>query len=313
MTDKYPKLRQDLAAAIADAKRQGGVNERAEQIAALLAERDTLAAAPVSAEPVAWVRRHPDGALTAEFLEHDVIEPVRKNSGAWVPLYTAPVATQPDVTQQTLDDVKAGIPARDAEIAELRKQVETLQAQLVDRSTEMQRNLVDETPNLQSQQQPVSGADASRGSGVTWADAQKLAGMPAVDSALEVFCNGGTAENALALVRAVMIAQQDADNNDELFYKLGCFIDYATGGRLSKLNWSLEMLKQSHDENIEHLIDERIQESKEDEQDADKVSTALAKMVHAMFRSGNSIPVTRITIDRKQYEAAIDAARKEQV
>ncbi|WP_321289290.1 hypothetical protein [Alcaligenes phenolicus] len=53
MTDKYPKLRQDLAAAIADAKRQGGVNERAEQIAALLAERDTLAAAPVSAEPVA--------------------------------------------------------------------------------------------------------------------------------------------------------------------------------------------------------------------------------------------------------------------
>lgn len=39
-------------------------------------------------EPVAWVRRHPDGALTAEFLEDAVIEPVRKKSGAWVPLYT---------------------------------------------------------------------------------------------------------------------------------------------------------------------------------------------------------------------------------
>lgn len=51
MTDKYQKLRNDLAAAIADAERQGGVNERAEQIAALLAERDALAAAPVSAEP----------------------------------------------------------------------------------------------------------------------------------------------------------------------------------------------------------------------------------------------------------------------
>lgn len=111
MTDKYPKLRQDLAAAIADAKRQGGVNERAEQIAALLAERDTLA------------------------------------------------ATQPDLTQQTLDDVMAGIPARDAEIEALRKQVETLQAQLVDRSPEMQGKPVDESPNLQAQQQPASGAD----------------------------------------------------------------------------------------------------------------------------------------------------------
>lgn len=48
------------------------------------------------------------------------------------------------------------------------------------------------------------------------------------------------------------------------------------------------------------------------QQDADKVDVALAEMVHAMFRSGNSVPVTRIMIDRKQYESAIDAARKEQ-
>ena len=40
-----------------------------------------------------------------------------------------PVAAQPDVTQQTLDDVMAGIPARDAEIAALRKEIETLRAQ----------------------------------------------------------------------------------------------------------------------------------------------------------------------------------------
>lgn len=38
---------------------------------------------------------------------------------------------------------------------------------------------------------------------------------------------------------------------------------------------------------------------------------ALAEMVHAMFRSGNSVPVTRITIDRKQYDAIAGAARKE--
>lgn len=56
MTDKYQKLRNDLAAAIADAERQGGVNERAEQIAALLAERDALATAPLSAEPVYKLR-----------------------------------------------------------------------------------------------------------------------------------------------------------------------------------------------------------------------------------------------------------------
>lgn len=41
----------------------------------------------------------------------------------------APDIAQPDLTQQTLDDVKAGIPVRDAEIAELRKEIETLRAQ----------------------------------------------------------------------------------------------------------------------------------------------------------------------------------------
>ena len=39
-------------------------------------------------EPVAWVRRHPDGALTAEFLEDAVISTVRKKSGAWLPMTT---------------------------------------------------------------------------------------------------------------------------------------------------------------------------------------------------------------------------------
>jgi hypothetical protein len=46
-------------------------------------------------DPIAWVRRHPDGALTNEILANWQIEAVRKNSGAWVPLYdltTAPVA-----------------------------------------------------------------------------------------------------------------------------------------------------------------------------------------------------------------------------
>lgn len=39
-------------------------------------------------DPVAWVRQHPDRALTDQFLEDAVIEPVRKRSGAWTPLIT---------------------------------------------------------------------------------------------------------------------------------------------------------------------------------------------------------------------------------
>lgn len=53
-----------------------------------------------------------------------------KNPPRMRKLYTAPVATQPGLTQQTLDDVMAGIPARDAEIEALRKEIEALQAQL---------------------------------------------------------------------------------------------------------------------------------------------------------------------------------------
>jgi len=35
---------------------------------------------------------------------------------------------------------------------------------------------------------------------------------------------------------------------------------------------------------------------------------ALAELVHAMFRSGNSVPVERITITRAQYDAAMQHA-----
>ncbi|USP49330.1 hypothetical protein [Alcaligenes faecalis] len=41
----------------------------------------------------------------------------------------APVAAQPNIKQRTLDDVMAGIPARDAEIEALRKEIEALQSQ----------------------------------------------------------------------------------------------------------------------------------------------------------------------------------------
>lgn len=96
MTDKYQKLRNDLAAAIADAERQGGVNERAEQIVALLAERDALAAAPVSAEPLFWYRPRSDDGYEGP-LHNSRVGDVRKASGAWVPLFagTAPVSAEP--------------------------------------------------------------------------------------------------------------------------------------------------------------------------------------------------------------------------
>ncbi len=140
----------------------------------------------------------------------------------------APVTAQPDVTQQTLDDVMAGIPARDAEIEALRKEIEALQAAQA--------------------QQPVSGAD----------------GLP-----IERVLIDGTAYELPSAVAAEL------------------------------LRLHLEIL--GAEQGLAALA----------QQDADKEDAALAEMVHAMFRSGNSVPVTRITIDRKQYDAAIDAARKE--
>lgn len=93
-------------------------------------------AAPVSAEPVAV----PDGwklvpvgptagmlqALSGEWHSSRQQEARARYADM---LTAAPVAAQPDVTQQTLDDVRAGIPARDAEIEALRKVIEALQAQ----------------------------------------------------------------------------------------------------------------------------------------------------------------------------------------
>lgn len=40
-------------------------------------------------KPVAWIRKHPDGKLTSELLPDWAIEGARKESGAWVPLFTA--------------------------------------------------------------------------------------------------------------------------------------------------------------------------------------------------------------------------------
>lgn len=45
-----------------------------------------------AAQPVAWIRQHPDGSLTREVLLDSVIEDARKASGAWVPLVVAEAA-----------------------------------------------------------------------------------------------------------------------------------------------------------------------------------------------------------------------------
>lgn len=44
------------------------------------------APAAVAAEPVAWIRVHPDGSYAGDLLLDGSIEPVRRDSGAWVPL-----------------------------------------------------------------------------------------------------------------------------------------------------------------------------------------------------------------------------------
>lgn len=90
--------------------------------------------APVSAEPVAvpkgW-RLVPVSPTKEMLLAGETDE---YNTAIWWDLMlaaapAAPVSAQPDITQQTLDDVTAGIPARDAEIEALRKEIDTLRAQ----------------------------------------------------------------------------------------------------------------------------------------------------------------------------------------
>lgn len=102
--------------------------------------------APVSAEPVAQYYYKVTGCPAVEASDDECICWHDKGTGphpeaqvgdiyngftlTWRrPKPTAPVAAQPDLTQQTLDDVMAGIPARDAEIEALRKEIEALRTQ----------------------------------------------------------------------------------------------------------------------------------------------------------------------------------------
>jgi hypothetical protein len=55
-------------------------------------------------EPVAWVRKHPDGTLTEEFLPTQQIEPVRRAFGAWAPLYLGPQPSEPAPVEVPLPD-----------------------------------------------------------------------------------------------------------------------------------------------------------------------------------------------------------------
>jgi hypothetical protein len=82
-------------------------------------------------KPAFWVRRHPDGRLTNEVLSDSVIEQVRKDSGAWIPLFTEhQPAPRPGFAEQLeiktlstqLNAVTELLRAREREIAELKKE-----------------------------------------------------------------------------------------------------------------------------------------------------------------------------------------------
>ncbi|GHC58721.1 hypothetical protein GCM10010096_34840 [Alcaligenes pakistanensis] len=219
---------------------------------------------PVGAEPVLRIGTDRNGELaifTPRF--NSVIArftPCGKSGMKEGLLYSAPVAAQPDVTQQTLDDVMAGIPARDAEIEALRMEIEAQHAAQA--------------------QQSLTDADIDR-IAAPWLHPDGQA----------------NSSDIRAIVRAIHAQQPVSGADDaperalaELVDKIMPGLD--TGDLLADAATASKTLDSA-------------------KQDADKVDAALAEMVHAMFRSGNSVPVTRITIDRKQYDAAIDAARKE--
>ncbi|WP_406611870.1 hypothetical protein [Alcaligenes aquatilis] len=264
----------------------------------------------------------------------------RYAKGIATQLNAAPVAAQPDLTQQTLDDVMAGIPARDAEIEALRKQVETLQAQLqspVNVHSNMCRGII--APITFDMLAHVLGDGAEQ----EWIAAQA---QPLDIRPLEI-----TDGMALAFHHAITdgsIGQQDVDEIktglraafvnvvDSLSRRdqaqppvsgadgladypthgmsLGQRIAYV-GGRENAQGYVEFGSPMAVHALIQHVLRDFHRQGRvclaPAQQEADKVDAALAGMVHAMFRSGNSVPVTRITIDRKQYDAAIDAARKE--
>lgn len=269
-----------------------------------------------------------------------------KNPPRMRKLYTAPVAAQPDVTQQTLDDVMAGIPARDAEIEALRKEIEALRAAQA--------------------QQPVSGADrlpielcgiseAIGDGGGFWrscSGCHELNEGMATGPFSETFkCHLGVGCSECGGIGAIwdttdydamadfMAAeyQQRTENTEPVgqdqFRDAAKMIEpFGNSGEVAqefakRLNDALKQLSGEYFNsfNVRIAIKDTVHSFtrigheelaklaiSRSQQDADKVDAALAEMVHAMFRSGNSVPVTRITIDRKQYDAAIDAARKEQ-
>lgn len=238
--------------------------------------------------------------------------------------------TDVKITQQTLDDVMAGIPARDAEIEALRKEIETLRAK-----------------------QPVSGAD---GLPQGWRIVPEKIPMKGLDDAIAWMrpaMNQAGRDLAYCLTGAWGILLDSVTppghlpDTTKMVEQAGALSgqnrsetrkDAVSGGGAQPSGNSGEFKADDQIEGLLAAIQDygrwkyaeakgRAEPDLSDvraawdevygkvqslaQQDADKVDVALAEMVHAMFRSGNSVPVTRIMIDRKQYESAIDAARKE--
>ena len=245
-------------------------------------------AAPVSAEPVAWMTHHDEPML---FPTDEEARSYCDDDEQPIPLYAAPVAAQPDLTQQTLDDVMAGIPARDAEIEALRKEIEALQAAPV------------KPYSLDLDPAGIRALTADAISGALALGFQGVSPPPNNEHWLAPFWEIGR-ESAVQ-------AQQPVSGADRLPVKGDPWSGWACQhpGKLPRLYGDKAIAELNHHP---EEGDRLFQIAECTQQDADKVDAALAEMVHAMFRSGNSVPVTRITIDRKQYDAAIDAARKEQ-
>lgn len=210
---------------------------------------------------------------------------------------------------------------------------EFMPAVQVDKSPETQGKPVDESPDLQDQQQPVSGAD-----GATERALAELVDkiMPGLDTG-DLLADAATASKALD-------RDQPSGNAGELdereLFSKACFyksespaVGLMCGQDAAWWGWQAraELAQQDADKAALDEWDEKTKFVQEmmgkgelpvkylgwhradvmrdliEKQDAGKADAALAEMVHAMFRSGNSVPVARITIDRKQYDAAIDA------
>lgn len=114
----------------------------------------------------------------------------------------------------------------------------------------------------------------------------------------------------LALAAPAAAIDAGEQEVDALIFKLECFIDHATGGKLSKSSWALETLKAAHDEYLNSFVDEALAERLASRSEAPAAGEAVSAPVAVQPDLRASLVAAANYIDAlggdsKSYRAAL--------